>query len=94
MLMSYSAQKKAVKEVVNEIDPIGLIRGGAPLDEYDAEVTQIVVILQRYKDKDVDAVVDRIHLVFKRNFGAHLVGAKSEYIRMTKMLIERIRRYE
>ncbi|MFC6707891.1 hypothetical protein [Flexivirga alba] len=63
-----SAYFLAVRAVVNGEDPVGLLGAGAPVDEYDPEVT--VLVEQRFP---VDA--RRVHDVFAHYFGD--VGAIS-----------------
>ncbi len=49
----------AVRSVVNDIDPIGLAMMGAPEDEYDPEVTDLVRLVMRpakFGEADVDAI--------------------------------------
>jgi hypothetical protein len=53
----------AVRAVVNREDPIGLLVIGAPADEYDPEVRDLIKWRQAVTAKDVSAV-------FLRWFGA------------------------
>jgi hypothetical protein len=55
----YDDAYAAIRVLVNEADPIGLIEGGAPEDEYDLEVNDLVRLVLRadpFEQKDVDAV--------------------------------------
>lgn len=57
-----SAYFSAVRAVVNGEDPVGLLGAGAPVDEYDPEVTALVE-----QPSPVDA--QRVHDVFAHYFG-------------------------
>jgi hypothetical protein len=46
----WSRQYKELEKIVNEWDPVGLISGGAPEDEYDCLTTQILFLLREGKD--------------------------------------------
>src|SRR2546421_12242594 len=49
----------AVRRVVNRLDPVGLIATGAPDDEYDPEVTDLVRLVMRseaFSESDVAEV--------------------------------------
>lgn len=55
----YAEAVAAVREVINRLDPIGLIAIGAPEDEYDSEVTDLVRLVMRpqeFNEDEVDAV--------------------------------------
>lgn len=36
-----------VRDVVNDLDPVGLLLGGAPLDEYEVEISDIAGRISR-----------------------------------------------
>lgn len=57
-----SAYFMAVREIVNSEDPIRLLTMGAPLDEYEPEVTDLV------EEKSLMAA-QRVHEVFQKSFG-------------------------
>ena len=42
MKTRYQALVAAVERAINDADPIGLLRGGAPADEYGPEIGTIV----------------------------------------------------
>ena len=61
-------------------DPIGLIRGGAPPDEYSPEAR---TILPRMVDAaSLDEVREIVHQEFVRWFGAEIAGEKTRYERI------------
>jgi hypothetical protein len=56
---AYAAAFADVRAVVNDLDPIGLLGMGAPEDEYDPEVRNLVRLVLRaepFEEDDVDAV--------------------------------------
>jgi hypothetical protein len=58
----YDDAYAAIRALVNAADPIGLIQGGAPEDEYDPEVNDLVRLVLRadaFDEEDVDAVWTR-----------------------------------
>lgn len=52
----------AVRAVVNEVDPVGLIEMGAPDDEYDSEVEDLI----KWREP---VTADRVAEVFTKWFG-------------------------
>ncbi len=64
----------AVRAVVDELDPIALLAGGAPSDEYDPEVGDLVLLVLR-RDHFDEAAVDH---VWRRWFGDDYSLAGSE----------------
>jgi hypothetical protein len=55
-----------IREIVNEVDPIGIIYGEENKDEYDNEVKQIMEIFQRVKDED--KLITEVHNIFIKSF--------------------------
>jgi hypothetical protein len=48
----YKRAQLLVKKIVNAWDPCGLLQGGAPEDEFDPEINDIVRLLPRIKSPD------------------------------------------
>jgi len=66
-----------VSRLVREVDPIGLIAIGAPMDEYDVEVS---TILPRLREATSARDVQRtIHEEFVHWFGAEIAGPPEIY---------------
>src|SRR5687767_8622153 len=63
----YQALIAAVKRAINEADPIGLLEGGAPTDEYTPEIATIVPRI--VNAQSVDEVTTVLHEEFLRWFG-------------------------
>jgi len=64
-----------IRDIVNKYDPIGLLAGGAPEDEYEQEVVRIANIL-RYSEDDL---TEKIYQVFAKQFSEEIVGDISNY---------------
>jgi hypothetical protein len=62
---AYKDAVAAVREVVNKFDPMGLLKIGAPEDEYDPEVAGLVRLVMRRETFDDQAVA----AVWQRWFG-------------------------
>lgn len=56
-----------VQKIVNEYDPIGLVTGGAPKDEYHTEVGKIVALLR--DESDSHPLAKKIEDIFLESFG-------------------------
>ncbi|GAA1475655.1 hypothetical protein GCM10009623_01010 [Nocardioides aestuarii] len=57
----YGEYRDAMRRMVNDVDPIALIKGGAPADEYDPEISELL------KWRTV-VTLERVHEVFQRAF--------------------------
>jgi hypothetical protein len=67
----------AVERAINEADPIGLLAGGAPSDEYALEIGTIIPLLANaHRPDDVTAV---LHGQFLRWFGEGSAGPGQAY---------------
>ena len=67
----------AVERAINEADPIGLLEGGAPSDEYAVEIGTIIPRLA--KAQRPDDVTDVLHEEFLRWFGDGTAGPRQAY---------------
>jgi hypothetical protein len=63
--MTYAEAVTAVRELVNRIDPMGLIAVGAPVDEYDNEVSDLVRLVMR-RDR---IGAEHVDAIWRRWFG-------------------------
>ena len=67
----------AVERSINEADPIGLLAGGAPSDEYAPEIGTIIPLLTKaHRPDDVTGV---LHTEFLRWFGERTAGPRQAY---------------
>jgi hypothetical protein len=74
-----------VQKIVNEHDPIGLVSGGAPKDEYHTEVGKIVALLRN--ESRVGSLTKKIEDIFLESF-EDTEHSKSIYPILSEKLIE------
>lgn len=86
-ISSYEMTYEKVKSVINKFDPIGLISGGAPEDEYDSQIKKIVSLIQ--KNAETDNLTEEIYNIFTQSFGKQSVGGKDLYLRIVEDLKEK-----
>lgn len=68
----------AICEVLAKHDPQGLIRMGAPLDEYSPEAHPLSDKIQ--PPYSVDKIAEAVHQVFTEMFAPMRVGTRDEYM--------------
>ncbi len=73
----YQALVAAVERAINDSDPIGLLEGGAPADEYGPEIGTIVPMV--VNARSVDEVTAMLHEEFLRWFGEETAGPAQVY---------------
>lgn len=73
----YQALVAAVERAINETDPMGLLEGGAPADEYSPEIGTIVPRI--VNAQSVDEVTTILHEEFLRWFGDDTAGPRRPY---------------
>ncbi len=76
-------KKDKIKQIVDKYDPIGLLAGGAPEDEYTSEISDILIILDNQFQKDQSAV--KIIELFEKSFGEDVINYRS-----IKLMIDEI----
>ena len=62
----YELAVAAIRKVIDEWDPYGLLDGGAPTDEFDSEIAQLVTYIPRIRT--VDDAVNAVSEVFSKMF--------------------------
>jgi hypothetical protein len=67
----------AVERAINDADPIGLLEGGAPADEYGPEIGTIVPRVMNAQSVDEIAAV--LYEEFVRWFGGDTAGPRQIY---------------
>lgn len=77
-LTDYKEMYKKVQQVINSVDPVGLVSGGAPEDEYDSQVNKIITLLQT--DLEIETLTEEIHKIFIGSFGEETAGDKAKYL--------------
>ena len=75
-----------VRDIINDSDPVGLVDGGAPDDEYDNEVMSIVSVLQCNNKKEVTR--HSIKKILNKSFGPDVVLDGKKIDQMTDKLME------
>lgn len=77
MDIRYQDLVAAVERAINEADPIGLLAGGAPSNEYAPEIgTMIPLLANAHRPDDVTGV---LHGEFLRWFGEGTAGPRQAY---------------
>ena len=79
-----------VSEIVNSHDPVGLIAGGAPLNEYHDSVNHIVELLRDSTNEGV--LKSNIQAVFEEKFGSSLAMCNPNYTEMAADLLDYARK--
>jgi len=69
-----------VREVVNRLDPIGLLALNSPPDEYEPEMRSIVAKLVRYRSApSVEELQSLLHTTFAEMFDPTMAGQATKY---------------
>lgn len=76
-----------VKSIVNEVDPVGLIGGGAPENEYESQINKIISLL---KSNNTESLADDIYEIFLASFGTDMVSDRDKYKDMAAELIRNL----
>lgn len=87
----YPSLYVAVAGALRETDPLGLISGGAPNDEYEPEVSTVSPRLR--EARAVDDVRRILHEEFVHWFGADIAGAADNYAKAAQRIWEECSRY-
>lgn len=86
--MSKKSLTDLVRKEINKANPVGLISMGAPKDEYDSEVEQIVSKINSCKnEKDLQEL---IYKTFVRLFDERLAGPKEIYRSLSFRIFSKI----
>jgi len=89
---NFVALREAISQALRETDPIGLIGGGAPPDEYDPEVG---TILPRLRDATSASDIHRIvHEEFVHWFGEDTAGAPAAYEQAAQRIWEIVSKHK
>ena len=73
----WSREYKELEELVNEWDPVHLIRSGAPKDEYDCLTTQLLSLL--HSGANPENISFFVLKELEEHFGQSIDGIKVEY---------------
>lgn len=77
---------KNVQDIINKNDPVGLVCGGAPDDEYHAEIGKIVSILREQSTRD--GLAENIRNIFNASFGKDIQVDNDLYLQIADKLLE------
>lgn len=80
--------EERIREIVNRYDPIKLIKGGAPDDEYAPEVKMIAEAFNETKSES--ALKNRVYSIFVEMFGRDVAGKKNRYRRLAQEIWKRL----
>jgi hypothetical protein len=70
-----SARGTELRDLINDRDPIGLIRGGAPLDEYECLVGPLMGLLERHASPEEIAAY--LAKEFSEHFGSPIAESSA-----------------
>lgn len=76
-----------VKSIVNQIDPIGLISSGAPEDEYNNQINEIVGLLQ--ENVEINFLAEEIYKIFVQSFDEETAGDKKIYLKIAEEMTKK-----
>ncbi len=76
-------KKDKIKQIVDKYDPIGLLAGGAPEDEYTSEISDILIMLDKEVQKN--QLSEKIIELFEKSFGEYVINYRS-----IKLMIDEI----
>lgn len=77
MKARYQSLVAAVARAIDDADPIGLLEGGAPADEYGPEIGTIVPKV--VNAQSVEEITTVLHEEFLRWFGDDIAGTRHAY---------------
>jgi hypothetical protein len=87
VIKQYGERFFMLRKIINKHDPIGLIKIGAPEDEYDAEVATIIV--QLYDKKTETEILELVYTEFLRWFNEEsTTGPKAAYKELAQEIYE------
>ena len=77
MKACYQSLVSAVERAIDDADPIGLLEGGAPADEYGPEIGTVVPRV--VNAQSIEEVTTVLHEEFLRWFGDDIAGTRHTY---------------
>ncbi|MEZ4103835.1 MAG: hypothetical protein R3B60_00955 [Candidatus Paceibacterota bacterium] len=82
----YKIVFKNIHEIVNELDPVNLIGGGAPGDEYYDEVIKIVSLLKEDNEKVI--FTEKLTGIFIESFGCNTEFKNDIFLLLSDRVLE------
>jgi len=80
MIKSIEKLFEHTQKILNKYDFQGLIKGGAPEDEYDPEVRALVLWFVEHKDPKIREVATELHSIFCKYFWEDTAGEPEQYV--------------
>ncbi|MFN4218962.1 MAG: hypothetical protein ACK4HB_06765 [Candidatus Bipolaricaulia bacterium] len=80
-----------MKEVVDRLDPIGLLSLGCPDDEYTPEIERITQKLRATKELSLAIVQAILHETFVEYFDQELAGPRDRYYDAAQEILRRLK---
>ena len=84
--IQYQSEFSRVRSIINNYDPIGLINMGAPDNEYDMEITRIMLIKEK---NDFNILAEEIKKIFIHFFGEQSIFNHSIFIDIAKEILKK-----
>ena len=85
--MSQKSLREMIAEAFVDDDPMGLISMGAPADEYDGEVDEVMERLSEgHPSWSAELLQEIIHDVFLARFDKKLVGPPGAFVTLAQAL--------
>ena len=84
--INYKHYFNLIAKVINSADPIGLIAGGAPPDEYNSEINKILIVVQNENNKK--NISEKIYHIFCDSFDKKLAGEISDYEKIAEKIVD------
>ena len=75
-----------VRKIINRHDPVGLLKMGAPTDEYDSELKRIIPLLSEVGSRD--ELHEKVYQLFVEMFRPATVGSKAQYAGLSEELYQ------
>ncbi len=79
---------QVVREVVDRLDPIGLLALGCPADEYAPEIERIAQRLTTAKALSLETVQTILYETFAEFFDRELAGSKDRYREAAREIVQ------
>lgn len=74
-----------VQKIINDYDPMGLVSGGAPDDEYHTEIGKIVALLRT--EVEANSLAKKVENLFNESFD-EISADKNLYLIMSQKLLD------
>jgi hypothetical protein len=86
--MSINDLRKEISNIINDVDPMDLLSGGAPSDEYEVEIEKIIQQMHSVAN-DEKELAELIQEVFEESFG-ELTGTNAKYKEAASKILKKL----